>query len=201
MKSLMHLRASILPPVLGQRAARIRPSTGVQRIPSSETEIARFLDGEGSGAHPAIRPPEGKSVFSPTPGRPRTVRALLSREEISGPPREAPRTVVWFGSGLSQLGRLRASTPGDSRPDPSEDPRRLLDCGPGLLLVDRFMGVLGCMFCRQNISHLTQKFGDSRNRQTPEQGERLYVILSPGPQSQLMNRQTIGRSDDAVNRG
>jgi len=67
----------------GQYLAYIYFYTKVHRIPPSENEIAAFFGVEGPTAHQMILTLAAKGLLSRTPGRPRTLRVLLPREEIS----------------------------------------------------------------------------------------------------------------------
>lgn len=66
----------------GQYLAYIHYYTLVHRRPPSENEIADFFSVRGPSAHRMILQLEGRGYLSRTPGQPRTLKVLLSRESI-----------------------------------------------------------------------------------------------------------------------
>jgi DNA-binding MarR family transcriptional regulator len=66
----------------GQYLAYIHCYTLVHRRPPSENEIADFFSVRGPSAHRMILELEGRGYLSRTPGQPRTLRVLLSRESL-----------------------------------------------------------------------------------------------------------------------
>jgi DNA-binding MarR family transcriptional regulator len=66
----------------GQYLAYIHYYTKVHRRPPSENEMADFFAVRGPSAHRMIIQLEERGYLSRTPGQPRTLRVLLSRECI-----------------------------------------------------------------------------------------------------------------------
>jgi DNA-binding MarR family transcriptional regulator len=66
----------------GQLVAYVYWYTKVHRIPPSENEVAEFLGVRGPSAHRMIVRLHGSGFLSRTPGRPRTLKVLLSRDRL-----------------------------------------------------------------------------------------------------------------------
>ena len=66
----------------GQLVAYVYYYTKVHRIPPSENEITAFLGVYGPSAHQMILRLEAAGVLARIPGQPRTIRILLTRQEI-----------------------------------------------------------------------------------------------------------------------
>ena len=66
----------------GQLVAYVYWYTKVHQVPPSENEIAEFLGVRGPSAHSMILRLNSRGILSRQPGQPRTIRVLLSREEI-----------------------------------------------------------------------------------------------------------------------
>lgn len=66
----------------GQYLAYIHFYTMVHRRPPSENEMADFFAVRGPSAHRMILQLEEHGYLSRTPGQPRTLKVLLSRESI-----------------------------------------------------------------------------------------------------------------------
>jgi Mn-dependent DtxR family transcriptional regulator len=66
----------------GQYLAYIYWYTGIHRRPPSENEIAEFFAVRGPSAHRMILGLESRGYLSRIPGQPRTLKVLLSRDDI-----------------------------------------------------------------------------------------------------------------------
>jgi Mn-dependent DtxR family transcriptional regulator len=66
----------------GQLVAYVYYYTKVHRIPPAENEIAAFLGVYGPSVHQMILRLEASGCLSRTPGKPRTLKILLTKAEV-----------------------------------------------------------------------------------------------------------------------
>jgi Mn-dependent DtxR family transcriptional regulator len=84
----------------GQYLAFIYYYTKIHRVPPAETDMQRYFRVSPPSVHEMVKTLERRGFISREPGKPRTIRVLLSREELpelesdDEPPDESrPRSV------------------------------------------------------------------------------------------------------------
>ncbi len=69
-------------PKQGQYLAFIYYYTKINGVPPAESDMQRYFQTTPPAVHEMVKTLHGKGLIDREPGRPRTIRVLLSREEL-----------------------------------------------------------------------------------------------------------------------